>query len=187
MERHEHSGKSSRDLLDPEKILTQAGLKRGNAFLDAGCGEGHFSFVASEIVGETGRVHAVDIYEEAINAVKKESQERGIRNIRAVNADLTKTMPIKDGSIDMCLMADIFHGFVANGEVESSLREIDRVLKDSGLFVIVEFKKIEGPIGPPLHVRLTPEEVKKIVAPHGFKDGQIIEAGEYHYAITFTK
>ncbi|MEE8401508.1 MAG: class I SAM-dependent methyltransferase [Candidatus Hydrothermarchaeaceae archaeon] len=187
MERHEHSGKSSRDLLDPEKILTQAGLKRGNTFLDAGCGEGHFSFVASEIVGETGRVHAVDIYEEAINAVKKESHERGIGNIRAVSADLTKTMPITDGSIDMCLMADVFHGFVTNEEVDSSLGEIYRVLKDGGLFVVVEFKKIEDPIGPPLHVRLTPDEVKEILAPYGFKDGQIIEAGEYHYAITFTK
>ena len=52
--RHEQRGRSSRSFLDPSKILDGMDLQRGDRFLDAGCGEGHFSLVASELVGGGG-------------------------------------------------------------------------------------------------------------------------------------
>ena len=59
--KHEHKGRSSREMLDARKILNDIGLKSGDQFLDAGCGDGYFSEAAAEVVGPGGRVYAFDV------------------------------------------------------------------------------------------------------------------------------
>ncbi|HEX3014311.1 MAG TPA: methyltransferase type 11, partial [Methanobacterium sp.] len=75
------------------------------------------------------------------------------------------------------------HGFVENNEVESVMREIQRVIKQGGSFAVVEFKKEESTHGPPLHVRISPEEVGEIVENYGFVVKEVEDVGTYHYAI----
>ncbi len=186
-QRHLHFGKSSRDILNPEKVLREIGLKKGNTFLDAGCGEGHFSIAASEIVGDEGRIYAVDIYGESIVTLKKEISKKNISNIEALTADITSNIPVESGSIDVCLMANMLHGFVANKEVEDSLREITRVLKAGGTLAVIDFKKISNTPGPPLSIRMTPEEVEAVITRYDCKKEQVIEVGPYHYAVVFSK
>lgn len=121
---HLHSGRSSRGLLDPRKILEDAGLKKGDTFLDAGCGEEHFSIAASQIVGKNGTVYAFDIYLEGINKLKKESKKRNLENMHAVVADITRKIPLKDKTVDFCLLSDVLHGLVANQEVDDALKRL---------------------------------------------------------------
>ena len=72
--KHEHKGRSSRDMLDAMKILNDIGLKSGDKFLDAGCGDGYFSIAAAEIVGLGGRVYAFDVDGDGIGmAAKRDS------------------------------------------------------------------------------------------------------------------
>jgi len=53
---------SGRALLDPNKILKEAGLADCQTYADFGCGTlGHFVIPASIIVGEQGKVYALDI------------------------------------------------------------------------------------------------------------------------------
>lgn len=181
---HNHFDRSSRNLLDPEKVLGEMGLKKGDNFLDAGCGEGHFSIAASEMVGDHGKVYAIDISEDAINILKGEIDERGIETF---TGDMTEELPMENESIDVCLMANILHGLVVSRKVEGTLKEIFRVLKPDGVLAVVDFKKVEGPPGPPIYFRMAPEEVEKIINKYGFKKKRIVEIGEYHYEITFIK
>ena len=58
--RHEHRGRSSKGILEPDRILKEIDLKGGDRLLDAGCGDGYFSIAASPMVSEEGRVYAVD-------------------------------------------------------------------------------------------------------------------------------
>jgi hypothetical protein len=64
---------------------------------------------------------------------------------------------------------------------------LTRVLKPGGLFAIVEFDKIDGPPGPPRHIRLDPAEVEALVAPYGFARQRTVKLGSYNYLITFIK
>ncbi|HAF07104.1 MAG: methyltransferase domain-containing protein [bacterium] len=190
--KHRHSGSGHfrghfSSLFDSEKALRAIGLKRGDTLLDAGCGEGRFSIPALEIVGDRGKVYAVDISEKSIKILKENIKKSDIKNIEAFAGDITKNLPIKNESIDICLMANVLHGLVANKEVESALKEMYRVLKPNGSLVIIDFKKIDGPPGPSKSIRLTPEEVEEIIGKYGFKKKKVSEIGEYHYAITFVK
>ena len=174
-------------LLDPEKALKEIGLKTGDTLLDAGCGEGRFSIPASQIIGEHGKVYAIDISEKAIDFLKDEIKKKSIRNIEVFTGDITKKLPLEDEVIDVCLMANILHGLVVSKKVKSTLKEIFRILKPNGILGVVDFKKIEGPPGPPLSIRMSPKEIEEIISKYGFKKKKITEIGEYHYAVIFVK
>ncbi|MDI6850995.1 MAG: class I SAM-dependent methyltransferase [bacterium] len=156
-------------LFDFEKALREIGLKTGDTLLDAGCGEGRFSIPASEIVGVSGKVYAVDISKESIKILKENIKKHNIKNIEAFTGDITKKLPIDDESIDVVLMANILHGLNVNKKVESALKEMYRVLKPNGSLAIIDFKKIDGPPGPSKSIRLAPEEVEEIISKYGFK------------------
>lgn len=185
--KHFHHGRSSKEILDSNRVLSAIGLKKGDIFLDAGCGDGYMSLAASKIVGEEGKVYAFDVWEESINAFKEKLNSDDIKNVAAAVADITQKIPVDDESIDILYMGNVLHGFVENNEVESVMREIQRVIKQGGSFAVVEFKKEESTHGPPLHVRITPEEVEEIVKNYGFVVKEVEDVGTYHYAIISAK
>lgn len=183
---HIHHSKSTRDILSADRVLSAAGLKVGDFFLDAGCGDGFISLKASEIVGENGKVYAADVYPESVETVSKEIQKRGITNLEALVVDLTDETPFNNGEIDLCVMANVMHGFVANGEVDQVMREISRIIKPGGVFAVVEFK-IEAPRGPPANIRIGPDKVIEIVSQYEFDVNRTLEVGEYHYLVKAVK
>ena len=182
---HHHAGKSSKAYLNAERVLQETGLKSGDKFLDVGCGEGYFSIAASKIVGHKGKVYAIDSYEKSIVVLKQQVQQENIRNIETIVADVTQKMPLPKAVIDMCLMANVMHGFLANGEVSSVMTEIARVMKVGSTLAVVEFQKVAGPPGPPISIRMTPEELEDLVSGYGFKKTKVVEVGPIHYAAMF--
>jgi ubiquinone/menaquinone biosynthesis C-methylase UbiE len=180
---HVHHSKSTRDILNAEEVLAAAGLKSGEYFLDAGCGDGFISIAASKMVGGDGKVYAVDVYPESVEMVKEEIQKGGIRNIEACVADITDKIPLKDDSVDLCIMANVLHGFVENDEVPEVMGEISRVIRPEGTFAVVEFIKTQGQPGPPYKVRISPEEVEDLLINYNFKTIETREVGKYHYLV----
>ena len=68
-----------------------------------------------------------------------------------------------------------------------ALAGVTRVIKAEGRLAIVEFHKIDGPPGPPRHIRPDPAEVEALVVPHGFARQQTVNLGPYNYLIIFGK
>jgi ubiquinone/menaquinone biosynthesis C-methylase UbiE len=183
---HQHTGRSSIGFLDTREILNDIGLKAGDSFLDDGCGDGHFSIAASEIVGGNGKVYAIDIDEEAIAMLRGEISKKGISNIEAIVAE-AGNVPVPDETVDVAFMANVLHGLAANGEAEVAMREIARVTKAGGRFSVVEFKKMQSPMGPPLSIRLDPEDVEALAGKHGFMKQIMFEVGQYNYMLILVK
>nr|WP_243687499.1 hypothetical protein [Methanobacterium formicicum] len=71
---HKHHGKSTRDILDPKRVLGAAGLNESQTFLDAGCGDGFISLEASKVVKDRGKVYALDAYQPSLDTLKKRNQ-----------------------------------------------------------------------------------------------------------------
>ena len=182
---HRHAGMSSKAFLNAERVLQETGLRSGDIFLDVGCGEGHFSIAASKIVGTKGKGYALDSYEKSIAVLKGQIHREHIGNIEAIVADVTQKMPLPDAIIDVCLMANVMHGFLANGEVPRVMTETARVMKTGSTLVVVEFQKIAGPPGPPISIRMTPEELEALISGYGFKKDRVVEVGPIHYAAMF--
>ena len=186
-EKHVHHGRSSKDILSAGEVLKATGLKMGDTFLDAGSGDGYISIEASNIVGDSGKIFALDVYPESIEILKKDIEKRDLNNIEPIVADIIDTIPLEENSIDNVLLANVLHGFIEGGEVSKVMANINKVLKPAGIFTIVEFRKLENKIGPPFNVRLFPYEVINILKDYGFEIEDNYEIGDYHYIVRCIK
>ena len=184
---HVHQGKSTQNILNAHEVLQSAGIKLGDVFLDAGCGDGYISIEASKMVGKQGRAYAVDVYLESIEIVKTKISDNELSNMEAVLADITESIPITDDSVDHIMMANVLHGFVADNELKPVMDNIDRIIKSGGKFSVVEFRKIENSPGPPFNVKLSPEQVTEILSQYGFDTIDTQEIGKYHYIVNGVK
>jgi ubiquinone/menaquinone biosynthesis C-methylase UbiE len=61
----------------PKKIAWEY-IKNGDTVFDMGCGPGYFSIDLAKMVGETGKVFAVDLQESMLIRVKKKALRHGV-------------------------------------------------------------------------------------------------------------
>ena len=175
------AGKSSFALVNPDLVFGEFRLGGGITFLDMGCGRGEYAIAASKIMGDEGCVYAVDLWEQGISSLRDEVAARGIKNLKPMVADVGRMISIEDNSVDICFMATVFHDLVLADTADRAMAEVVRVLKKNGLLAIIEFKKVDGPPGPPLSSRLAPEEIEEKVIPYGFEIIKVTTAGAYNY------
>lgn len=178
------AGKSTFELIDPEILFRELHLKEGTSFLDLGCGRGEYAIAAAEFTGEEGQIYGIDLWAEGIAVLQEQASAKGLRNLTGWVGDMRKRLPLNDRSIDVCLMAAVLHD-LGEADADKTLDEVRRVLTQEGLLAVVEFKKNEGPPGPPFRIRLAPEDISRIVTPHGFTERRVLEVGPYHYLVTF--
>ena len=115
-----------------EKRARSFGLQPGMTVVDYGCGPGRYTLRFSEIVGNDGKVFAVDIHELAIEAVKKKAARYGRNNIRPVLVHGYKT-GLPDAIADRIFALDMFFGIRQPTEF---LAELKRLIKPNGILVI---------------------------------------------------
>ena len=181
------AGKNSIDLIDSDIFFQELDLQKGISFLDVASGKGAYSLAVLDIIGPQGSVFAVDLWTEGIEMLKTAAQERGIENITAVVSDVGRRIPVEDQSIDVCLMSTVLHDFVEDCIDRGVLNEIVRVVKPTSMLAVMEFKKIDGPPGPPKHIRLSPEDVADRLGPYGFKKERTADVGPYNYLTLLRK
>ena len=129
----------------PTELLKTIGLEKEDSVLDYGCGAGSYSIPASDIVGDKGKVYALDIHPKSIEYVKKRAMKQGITNLETILSGLETGLP--NGSIDFALVLDVFY-WVKNRQ--ALLKEVSRILKPSGRLIL-------------LVDHMTPEDCKAIV------------------------
>jgi ubiquinone/menaquinone biosynthesis C-methylase UbiE len=179
------AGRSSFDLVDQKILFNELRLRQGICFLDLGCGRGEYTIAASQFIGNEGLLYGIDLWEEGIEALNERARAEGLKNITAWVGDVSRRIPLGNETIDTCLMATVLHDLVEIDAAEKTLDEVHRIMKPDGLLAVVEFKKIASP-GPPVAIRLSPEDVDRVMGPHGFAKKRTVEVGPYHYLATFS-
>jgi predicted methyltransferase len=165
VERFEREG---RDAFDHRKeIVAALGLKPGMAVADIGAGTGLFTRMFSRVVGESGKVYAVDISDEFVEHVEKLAREQKMTNIVGVvcKADSVALPP---ASIDLAFICDTYHHFEYP---HKTMRSIHKALRPKGQVVLIDFHRIEGKSSDWImsHVRAGQEVFAKEVSDAGFK------------------
>ncbi|MEE4262111.1 MAG: methyltransferase domain-containing protein [Desulfobacteraceae bacterium] len=181
------AGKSSYDLIDVDIFFKELNLQEGISFLDLACGRGAYCLAASEIIGDKGRIYGVDLWAEGIELLKSAAAARGLSNIEAIISDAAKKIPVDNHTIDVCLMATVLHDFVEDKIDQEVLAETARTVKPNGILAIMEFKKIDGPPGPPRHIRLSPEQVDDLLTPFGYKREHFADVGPFNYLLLYKR
>ncbi|MBM3235461.1 class I SAM-dependent methyltransferase [Candidatus Poribacteria bacterium] len=118
-----------RNLFLPRKnILKEVGIKPGFHVLDYGCGPGSYIIPLAELMGESGKIYALDIHPLAIQRVQSIASKKQLANVETICSDCKTGLP--DNSVDVVLLYDIFHDL---GNPNGVLEELHRVLKPDGI------------------------------------------------------
>jgi ubiquinone/menaquinone biosynthesis C-methylase UbiE len=126
---------------NPQKILGGY-IEPGQTVLDLGCGPGTFSIAMAKMVGESGKVIAVDLQEEMLQIVREKAAQQGLES-RIVTH---KSGPDRIGLSEKVDFALAFYMVHEVPDAEAFLKEIVSLLKPQGKLLVVE---------PKLHVSAT--------------------------------
>ena len=192
---HRIQGRSSESFIDAREVISRLNLKGNEVFLDAGCGDGHTAFEAYDIMDVDAIIYALDIYEPSIQDLEADIEKKDITRIVPILGNIAGDIPLQDNTLDMTLMINVFHGFVAQENVHEAIEELKRVTKTGGKIAIMDYKKQETKYGPPFFVRQSPEELEDLFKEHGLKMidvdneiGETLEDGnKSHYMVIFEK
>ena len=110
----------------------------GQTAIDLGCGMGYFSIALAKLVGERGRVYAVDIQERMLKALERRARRAGVRDRIEVWQCGQDRIGLESG-----VEADFVLAFYVVHEVPDAgafLREAAGLLKEGGYFYLAEPK-----------------------------------------------
>lgn len=163
------NGISSYNRFDVNLVFEKLDLKEGQIFLDLGCGAGDYSIKASSYVGDSGIVYALDQWKEIENRLNNKTKLLGIKNLRALTSDIKDKILLDDKTCDVCFICTVIHGIDLSKYGKNLFEELHRIIKMKGKLSIIEIKKEETSFGPPMEIRLSPDELKKIITEFKFR------------------
>jgi len=129
------------------EILQQIGIKRGQIILDFGCGSGAYAIPAARIVGEQGRVYALDKDKEALDELMQKAESAGLKNIEGMDTSGELEIELTDESVDVVLLFDVFHSFYfpRADDRRRLLSEICRIMKPSAFLSVSVWPNLAEP------------------------------------------
>jgi ubiquinone/menaquinone biosynthesis C-methylase UbiE len=146
----------------PEKVIASLGPLGGKTVADIGAGTGYFAF---PIATKAAKVTAIDIDKRFLDYIEHKKQTQKI----GANIETRLTAPdasgLKTREANMVLIVDTYHHIE---ERVAYLKKLKNCLRGGGVLVIIEFKKEKTPPGPPVELRLAPEQVESELKSAGF-------------------
>lgn len=176
---------SNQKFLNPKNLLNQVEIKEGFVVADFGAGSGDFSIALAKKVGSSGIVNSIDIREVSSGSVRSKAKLSGLLNIFLKKADLEKNQSsgLKDGSQDAVLMANILFHIIGKFE---ALQEAFRILKPNGILIFADWKT-ESSLAQKKELRMSEEDIIKLIESAGFHFRKKLDAGKFHMGLLFSK
>lgn len=120
-------------LQDPQKILSPY-INEGITVLDVGPGMGFFTIPAARMVGDSGKVIAVDIQEKMLMGLAKRAEKAGLGGRIVTRLCRPNSLGVSE-PIDLCLAFNVVHEVPDAGALFSQIKE---VLKPTGRLLLAE-------------------------------------------------
>ena len=138
-------------------LIKSLKLKPGLVAVDIGAGSGVMTVLLADEVAPNGKVIAVDIQEEMLILLAKKLERLKIENVEVLQGTV-KTPRLPASSVDLVLLADVYHEFEFPYEM---MLAIAKALKPGGRVVFVEYRKEDPNVPIKLIHKMTAAQVKK--------------------------
>ena len=120
-----------------ERVLKQVGIKTGQIILDFGCGSGNYSLPIAKIIGDRGRLFALDKNGTDLDKLTQRARKEKLENIEIIKTKGELILPFKDEFFDVVVLYDVLHFYYFSfDERKKLLREVYRVLKQNSFLSV---------------------------------------------------
>lgn len=156
---------------DGEIFLRDIGIKNGQDILDFGCGVGHYTIPAAKIVGNEGKVYAIDKDSYVLNQLMRLTESESLKNVIPIKTSEGLTIDLDDEFIDAVFLYDVLH-YMNTEERRQLYSEVFRVLKtDALLLVYPKHHKMDEPLWKFSDMKLE-DVIKEIESSNFYIDGK---------------
>jgi ubiquinone/menaquinone biosynthesis C-methylase UbiE len=140
-------------------------VKQGQVVCDLGAGNGFYTIWLAKLVGEKGKVLAVDIQPEMLEMLKTRAEREKVANIDLI-LGTTVDPKLPEGKLDLVLVVDTYHELSNPVEVLAAVR---KSLKPDGRLALVEFRLEDDTVPIKVLHRMSKDQIMKEFTANGFK------------------
>ena len=126
-------------LYPPLRTLRHAGIQPGQTVLEVGCGTGFFTLPAATLIGDQGRLIAMDVSSDFITRVSKKIEAAKLKNVQVIKCNALDT-GLDTASIDTVLLFGVLPFPLL--PLNRLLPEMHRVLKPEGTLSVWLFPPV---------------------------------------------
>jgi ubiquinone/menaquinone biosynthesis C-methylase UbiE len=167
----------------PQLVLDELDIRAGQAVADLGCGSGYYAFRMSQLVGDNGKVFAIDIEPRMLQFVRERSQREGASNVEPILA--TPLDPnLRPNSVDLLLMVDVYHELDHPFEVMQKVRE---ALKPGGRVALVEYRAEDPQVMIKAVHKMTEQQVIVEMRAVGLRHTKTVRSLPLQHLVIFEK
>ena len=139
----------------PAKLLKALDVKEGQIIADVGAGSGYHAFRLSPLVGEKGKILAVDIQQEMLDLMKAKAKKAKLTNVETIlGTETDPKLPV--GEVDLIILVDVYHEFSHPYEMAEKMVA---ALKPGGRIAFVEFRLEDETVPIKLVHKMTERQV----------------------------
>lgn len=160
----------------PHEVVMSLGLRPDEVIADIGAGTGYF---ARRFAHHAGTVYAIDIDPKLLEMTKKDAPAN-LKTILAVPDDPR----LPKASVDTIFLCEVLHHIQNRA---AYLPKLKQALKPGGRVVNIDFYKKELPVGPPVSMKLSEEQVIAEFKAAGFRLQKKFDFLPYQYYLVFTE
>ncbi len=161
----------------PQKVLDNLGDIENQTIIDIGAGSGYFSV---KLVEKGAKVIAADVDDEFQEFIRKRIREKELSNIE------TRKIPfdspgLSEQEVDKAFMVNTYHHIENRPEY---FKKVRRGTKSDGELIIIDFFKVETPVGPPVDHKIAIDQVINELKMAGYRSFDInVDLLPYQYII----
>ena len=151
---------------------------------EIGSGSGYFFFPVCEFLAGRSICHASELQPEMIARFEEERKKRGGETSVRIVPGTSDRIDLPDHSVALVWMANVYHELSSAREM---LLAVFRILAPSGQFFVIDWKKEETPVGPPVAERSSEVSLYDSLIDAGFTRIRSHDLYPYQYVVEALK
>lgn len=171
---------------EPIDNIKQFALREGSVVADLGVGYGHYTYALSEAVGPNGKVFAIDVRKDMLERLKKEVDEKGVKNVEIIWGDIEIVggTKLRRDLLDAIVITNVLFQIDSKAGL---VHECARILKTGGKLMLIDWSESFAGIGPEPGAIVEEALARQIFETGPFEYKKSISTGEHHYGMVFEK
>lgn len=165
---------------ETSKLIKNMDIQPTDYIADIGAGSGYHVFKMAPIANK-GKVYAVDIQPEMLNAILTNTYFDTYKNIELVQGD-EKSVNLPENKFDKVLMVDVYHEFNFPKEMILSIK---KSLKKNGKIYLIEYRMEDENVPIKTIHKMSEKQAVKEMKAAGFKLEKNIDNLPWQHCMVF--